>query len=239
MSSCCSIKCCFIFFNTLFLASGIILIIIGALQYSSYSQIGTIIGQGLSEVVILLITVGVIITVVSLLGHFGAWMNNPSMLSCFVLLLIVMIMFEIAIGAAFYVFRSKNLLQTALTINSKAHEVFNQYSPDKRHAINKIQEKFHCCGAESSTDWSKSEGWENHDAVPDSCCITKTAGCGLVVDTNIHTKGCIGAIKSFLTKNLLWIGGVCIALGVTEVFGVFLGLCLCVKIKGTNYESFS
>ncbi|KAM6896985.1 CD63 antigen-like [Xenentodon cancila] len=239
MSGCCSIKGCFIFFNALFLASGIILIIIGALQYSSYTQIGAIIGKGLSEIVIVLIAVGATITVVSILGHLGAFTNNSSMLTCFVLLLVVMIMFEVFIGGAFYVLRSRTLLKTAGTIDSKAHEVFNQYSLKKRHAINKIQEKFHCCGADGYTDWSKSEGWEKHDAVPDSCCIVKSAGCGHVVENNIHAKGCLSAIKVFLLKNLLWVGGVCIALGITEVFGVLLGVCLCIKIKGKNYESFS
>lgn len=30
----------------------------------------------------------------------------------------------------------------------------------------------------SPGDWSSSVGWENHDAVPDSCCKEKSDDCG-------------------------------------------------------------
>ena len=74
------IKCCAV--ELVFQASGIILIIIGSLQYSTYSQIGTFAGSGLSKIAIVLIAVGVTITVVSLLGHFGACMNNSPIVCC-------------------------------------------------------------------------------------------------------------------------------------------------------------
>uniref|UniRef100_A0A3P8T797 Tetraspanin n=1 Tax=Amphiprion percula TaxID=161767 RepID=A0A3P8T797_AMPPE len=107
----------------------------------------------------------------------------------FICILIVIIILEILTGAVFYIFRSK-----------------------VRH-LNPT-----CCGADSYTDWSKSVGWENHDAVPDSCCMVKTEGCG-------QDKGCISAIKLFLVKNLLWVGAVCITLGVTEVNNITLQCC--------------
>ncbi|MEQ2289330.1 hypothetical protein AMECASPLE_031828 [Ameca splendens] len=121
-------------------------------------------------------------------------------------------------------------------INTQARRVVHQYSPKDRHAINRIQEKFSCCGADSYTDWSRSVGWKNHDAVPGSCCLEKGKGCGHDKD-KAHKKGCISAIKLFLLKNLVWVGGVCIALGITEVFGVLVGVCLCLDIKSKNYEN--
>ncbi|XP_024866881.1 tetraspanin-9-like isoform X2 [Kryptolebias marmoratus] len=234
----CSIKCWFIFFNCLFLASGVALITIGALQYSTYSQIGTFAGSGLSsglsKVAIVLIAVGVAIAAVSLLGHFGAFLNNSSMVACFICILIIIILLEILTGAAFYVFRSRTaLLQMNSGIDTKARLVIGAYSLENRHAVNRIQEKlFHCCGADSYTDWSRSVGWENHHAVPDSCCQEKSEGCG-----HNKEKGCIRAIKLFVLRNLVWVGGVCIALGVTEIFGVLVGLCLCLNIKQENNEN--
>nr|XP_046233026.1 CD63 antigen-like [Scatophagus argus] len=235
----CSLKCLFIFFNTIFLASGVALITIGVLQYSTYSQIGTFAGSGLSKIAIVLITVGVIIAFVSFLGHAGAFFNNSSMVACFICILIIIILLEILTGAAFYIFRSRTaLLQMNSAINTKAHGVINEYRQENRHAINRIQEKFSCCGADSSADWSTSVGWENHDAVPDSCCVVKSDGCGQDKQ-KAHTKGCIQAIKLFLLKNLVWVGAVCIALGITEVFGVLVGVCLCLQIKQKNYENLS
>ncbi|XP_070846048.1 CD63 antigen-like [Chaetodon trifascialis] len=235
----CSIKCVFIFFNAIFLASGVALITIGALQYTTYSQMGTFAGSGLSKIAVALIAVGVTIALVSILGHVGAFFDSSSMLGCFICILIVIILMEVLTGAAFYIFRSRTaVLQMNSGINSKARGVISEYRPEDRHAINRIQEKFRCCGADGSSDWSSSVGWENHDAVPDSCCVVKSEGCGQSKQ-GVHTQGCIWAIKRFLLKNLLWVGAVCIALGVTEVFGVLVGVCLCLDIKRKSYENLS
>ncbi|XP_028287663.1 CD63 antigen-like [Parambassis ranga] len=219
--------------------SGLALITIGVLQYSTYSQMGTFAGDGLAKIAIVLIAVGVTIALVSLLGHLGAFFNNSSMVAGFICILIVIIVLEVLTGAAFYIFRSRTaLLQMDSAINTKARGVIHEYSPEKRHDINRIQEKFHCCGADSYADWASSEGWKNHDALPDSCCREKTEGCGQD-KKKVHTRGCIKAIKRFLLKNLVWVGAVCIALGVTEVFGVLVGVCLCLDIKRRNYEDLS
>ncbi|KAM7381548.1 hypothetical protein PAMA_012407 [Pampus argenteus] len=239
MCSCCSIKCWFIFFNSLFLASGVVLITIGALQYSTYTQIGIFAGGNLSKIAIVLLAVGLTIVLISLLGLVGAFINNSSMVGCFICFLVVIIILEVLTGAVFYIFRSRAaILQMNSAINTKARESIYNFSPEKRHDINKIQEKFSCCGADAYTDWSRSVGWENHDAVPDSCCTVKSEGCGQD-KSNLHPKGCIWAIKLFLLKNLVWVGAVCIALGVTEVFGILVGVCLCLKIKRKSYEDLS
>lgn len=49
--------------------------------------------------------------------------------------------------------------------------------------------QFKCCGADSYTDWYRSDGWGNPRAVPDSCCVVKSAGCGHD-KTKVHTKVC-------------------------------------------------
>ncbi|XP_026207536.1 CD63 antigen-like [Anabas testudineus] len=236
MCTCCSFKCWFIFFNSLFLASGIALIAIGALQYSTYTQIGTFAGSSLSRIAVVLIVVGVAIVLISLLGHVGAFLDNSSMLACFICILIVIILLEVFSGAAFYIFlRRIPFLQMNSGMNSKARAVISNYSPENRHSINRIQEKFRCCGADSYADWYKSKSWGNPKAVPDSCCAVKREGCGQD-KRKIHTKGCITAIKIFLLRNLVWVGAVCIALGIGEVFGVLVGVCLCMNIKRKKYE---
>lgn len=105
--------------------------------------------------------------------------------------------------------------------------------------------QFRCCGADGPADWSTSVGWEKHEAVPDSCCVVKSDGCGqdkekahqkvcwdftiTIVSSNVMwtnmsiswlcapPQGCIWQVKLFLLKNMVWVGGVCIALGVAEV----------------------
>ncbi|XP_067432160.1 CD63 antigen-like [Thunnus thynnus] len=239
MCKCCSIKCWFIFFNMVFLASGVALIVIGALQYSTYSEMGSFAGSSLSKIAIVLIAVGVAIALISFMGHIGACTNNFSMVACFVCILLVIIILEILTGAAFYIFRSRvALVQMNSGINIKARGAIYEYKTENRHAINRIQEKFKCCGADTATDWSRSVGWENHDAMPDSCCTVKSEGCGKD-KSKVHKEGCIQAIKLFLLKNLVMVGAICIALGVTEVFGLLVGVCLCLRIKRKSYENLS
>ncbi|XP_059180027.1 CD63 antigen-like [Centropristis striata] len=240
MCTFCSFKCCFVFFNLLFLASGVTLIGVGAQQYSTYQQMGAFAGQSLSKIAIVLITVGVIITLVSLLGHLGSFFNDYNMVSCFICILIVIILLQIITGAVFYVFRSRTLVlkgvKGALDYDSKARKVISEYSPEKRHDIDKLQEKFRCCGADGPEDWASSTGWGNPDAVPDSCCVVKSQGCGQEKD-KARSKGCLRAIKLFLLKNLMWVGALCIVLGLAEVMGVIIGVCFCLNIKRKNYEN--
>ncbi|XP_031700083.1 CD63 antigen-like [Anarrhichthys ocellatus] len=238
MCTFCSVKCCFVFFNLLFLASGVALIIIGVQEHSTYSLLGAFALQSLSKIAIVLIAVGVAITLVSVLGDLGAFFNNKSMVSCFICILIIIIILEILTGAVFYVFGKRTVLKMKSAIDNKAQTVIHDYSPEKRHAIDKIQEKFRCCGAHGPSDWSSSVGWEDHDAVPDSCCVVKSPECGKDKE-KAHAKGCVRAIEIFMLKNLLWVAVVCIGLGVTEVLGIVAGVLFCLNIKRKSYENMS
>uniref|UniRef100_UPI003AAD0D85 CD63 antigen-like n=1 Tax=Centroberyx gerrardi TaxID=166262 RepID=UPI003AAD0D85 len=235
---CCNIKYVFIFFNCLFLASGVALIIIGVRSHTTYSEIGVFASSGLSQTAVLLISVGVFITLISFLGFFGAFVDNSSMLATFICILVVIIGLEIITGIALYIFRSKTApLKMNSAINNKARAVISEYNLKNRHIIDNIQEKFHCCGADGQADWLSSPGWGKTDAVPDSCCVVMTEACGQDISpSNIHKKGCIWAVKLFLLKNLVWVAAVCIALGVLQVLDVLFGMCLCLDIKRRSYE---
>uniref|UniRef100_A0A3B4VDY6 Uncharacterized protein n=1 Tax=Seriola dumerili TaxID=41447 RepID=A0A3B4VDY6_SERDU len=205
----------------LFQASGVALITIGVLQYSTYTQIGTFAGGGLSKIAIVLIAVGVTIALISLLGHVGAFINNSSMVTC-----VSNIIFHNGFGVNlpfFFLF----FLQWNMYRNRSTNTSVIWCNPHVLYTMS----QFSCCGADSYEDWSESVGWENHDAVPDSCCVVK------ISYVCAHPQGCTWAIKLFLLKNLVWVGAVCIALGV--LFGVLVGVCLCLDIKGKNYENFS
>uniref|UniRef100_A0A3Q0TBU7 Uncharacterized protein n=1 Tax=Amphilophus citrinellus TaxID=61819 RepID=A0A3Q0TBU7_AMPCI len=214
------------FLFLLFQLSGVALITIGVLQYSTYSEIGSFTGSSLSQIAIVLIAVGVTIAFVSLLGHIGAFFNNSSMVACVSTVInFLIILLEVLTGAAFYIFRSR---VRHLPILPKGNYLSSRSNFTISNGSQEIIE-FKCCGADSYADWSQSVGWENHNAVPDSCCVEKSEGCGQDKE-KAHKKGCLWAIKFFLMKNLVWVGAVCI------VFGVLIGVCLCLDIK-KNYET--
>ncbi|XP_020568013.1 CD63 antigen-like [Oryzias latipes] len=211
--------------------------VIGVLQHSTYSQFGNFTGSSLSKISIVLIVVGVSIVLVSLLGHIGAFMENTSMLGSFICILIVILLLELLTGGAFYILHSRTaLLKMNSDINTKTREAIYKYDPENRDPVNRIQEKLSCCGADTYTDWYRSGGWAKQDAVPDSCCVVKKPGCGQQKE-EINKKGCSMAIKLFLLKNIVWVGAVCIGLGITAVFGVLVGICLCLNIKRKNYQN--
>uniref|UniRef100_A0A8C9YPJ0 Tetraspanin n=1 Tax=Sander lucioperca TaxID=283035 RepID=A0A8C9YPJ0_SANLU len=191
--------------------------------------------SGLSKIAIVLISVGATIVLISLLGHLGAFFDNYSMVACFICILIIIIILEILSGAVFYVFRSRvrhsNSDIKVKTLTMLLREYKTLFTITISKALVPI---IKCCGADGPTDWSSSVGWQNHDAVPDSCCVEKSQGCGQNKD-KVYAKGCIAAIRIFLLKNLVWVGAVCIALGV--VFGVVVGVCLCIILKRKNYEN--
>ncbi|KAK2820467.1 hypothetical protein Q5P01_023426 [Channa striata] len=235
----CSVKCWFIFFVSLFLASGVALITIGSLQYSTYKLMGCFTGESLCKIAIVIIAVGIAIVLVSFMGFIGAFTNNASVVSGFICILIVIILLEVFTGVAFYVFLRKDfLLKLNNDITFKMQNAIHHHSPQDRDAMNRIQNKFSCCGANNFRDWYGHEALGKPQTVPDSCCAVKQKGCGRDRN-NIYEKGCIKAIMGFLLKNLLWVGCVCFTLGIAEILGLFVGVCFCMNLKGKSYENLS
>ncbi|XP_033911441.1 CD63 antigen-like [Acipenser ruthenus] len=219
------IKFLLIFFNSVFWASGIALIVMGAVSRSSYAQFESFTGGGLSQCAVVIIVVGVVITAISFLGCFGAWTDNRYLLGLFTAVLIIILIIEMAAGIVLYVFRSK----VEGKIKNQAKKVIIEYNPNLVAIIDDIQDKFHCCGAENYTDWLESSGWKRNNSVPDSCCRVEREDCGNNITAgNIYYKGCVGSIKTFLQKKLKWIAAVCIGLGLVEITGAVLG-CLVLR----------
>ncbi|XP_033964064.1 CD151 antigen-like isoform X1 [Pseudochaenichthys georgianus] len=246
MCTFCSFKCGFIFFNMVFMASGVALLTIGVLHNPTFQELGEIAGKTLTKIAIVLIAVGSIITVVSILGCLGAFFDNYKLVVSFLCCLIIIILMEIITGAIVYTFYSKMILNPSALANikgsvnymDKMKMIISEYSPEKRAAIDRIQEKLKCCGADGPDDWATSVGWEDHEATPDSCCVEKGAGCGKEKD-KASKKGCIKAIYLFLGKRLMAVGVICICLAIAECFGVFIGALFSCKIKQKDYDNMS
>ncbi|KAL3051555.1 hypothetical protein OYC64_001739 [Pagothenia borchgrevinki] len=239
----CSFKCGFIFFNMVFMASGVALLTIGVLHKSNFQELEEFAGKTLAKIAIVLIAVGSIIAVVSILGCLGAFFNSYNLVVTFICCLIIIILMEIITGAVVYTFYNKMVSALANITGSvnymdKIKRVISEYSPEKRAAIDRIQEKFKCCGADGPDDWATSVGWEDHEATPDSCCVEKGAGCGKEKD-KAHKKGCIKAINLFLGKRLQAVGVICICLAIAECFGVVIGACFSCDIKRKDYDNMS
>uniref|UniRef100_A0A8C4N9T4 Tetraspanin n=1 Tax=Eptatretus burgeri TaxID=7764 RepID=A0A8C4N9T4_EPTBU len=157
----------------------------------------------------------------------------------FAVILFIIFIIELASGIAAYVLKDKIHKQ----LIEEAHTVIKEYPKDKK-AVDDLQKKLQCCGAENYTDWFGNTKWANSTApntsVPDSCCklvpATKVPphGCGQKISKDtIYMEGCVKKVENIIKKNVLIIGGVAIGIGFAQIIGI---LFACLLMKGIKHD---
>jgi CD63 antigen len=201
-------------FNFLFFLAGIALIVIGSLAITNNQDVyQNIIADipDFTNVAIVFIVVGSIVTVISFFGCCGAIRESACMLNTFAFLLVLIVLAEIAIAIAAFVLRSK--LKDSLTDTISTYPATSgQIDWDG------LQTKLHCCGVDSASDWTTS--------LPASCC-SDTSGTCTVTSTSLYTKGCYDALGTYYIA----IGVVGIVLGLIEIIGIVFACCLSKQVK--------
>ncbi|XP_070569502.1 CD63 antigen-like [Ptychodera flava] len=223
------------FFNFIFWLCGGLLIIIGALAQSKYSEYTSITGGLFSGLPIYIIIVGCVIFVVSFLGCCGAVKENYCMVTTFAVLLVIILLLEIAAVIAGYVLQD----EIYDAVNKGLLDAQKDYVDDNevvQETYDSLQSEVECCGANNYTDWLKFP----NQSIPDSCCVNETAGCGAKAGTNpsadvIYPKGCTAKLEAVLIDNFEIIAGVAIGIAVVELLGIICACCLMRSIK-SEYE---
>uniref|UniRef100_A0A8B9PEP8 Tetraspanin n=1 Tax=Apteryx owenii TaxID=8824 RepID=A0A8B9PEP8_APTOW len=109
------------------------------------------------------------------------------------------------------------------------------------NAVDKLQQKFKCCGSNNYTDWTDSLWIRSPEAngrkVPDSCCKTITDLCGRRDHpSNIYKEnGCITKLENFIQEHLKIIGAVGISIACVQIFGMIFTCCLYKSLKPEPY----
>uniref|UniRef100_A0A3B3CQ94 Tetraspanin n=1 Tax=Oryzias melastigma TaxID=30732 RepID=A0A3B3CQ94_ORYME len=169
------VKYSLVFFNFICWICGLALIVLGIMAQVSLHNTLRIKDVSMSGVPIVLIAVGALIFFIAFFGCCGAWKENYCMVTTFAVLLTMIIIIEIAAAIAGFVFRDKisTIVKDSLT---DMIENYKNGTKEFKASVDGVQEKWKCCGVNSSSDWSYLDSDGN--TVPDSCCITKTTGCG-------------------------------------------------------------
>uniref|UniRef100_G3NP59 Tetraspanin n=1 Tax=Gasterosteus aculeatus aculeatus TaxID=481459 RepID=G3NP59_GASAC len=108
-------------------------------------------------------------------------------------------------------------------------------------AVDKLQQEFQCCGSQNSSDWRDSvwiQSAGNERLVPDSCCKSPSALCGLRDHpSNIYKVegGCIMKLEEFILSQLYIIGAVGIGIAFLQLVGMMFTCCLYQKLKEDPY----
>ncbi|XP_036025748.1 CD63 antigen [Onychomys torridus] len=182
---------------------------------------------------VVIIAVGAFLFLVAFVGCCGACKENSCLMTTFAVFLSLIMLVEVAVAIAGYVFRDK--------VESEFSKNFQQqmqnYLKDNNTAmvLDGLQKEFGCCGANNYTDWENITGLAK-DRVPDSCCVNVTAGCGInFKKSTIHTQGCVESIGAWLRKKILLVAAAALGIAFVEVLGIIFSCCLVKSIR-SGYE---
>jgi len=240
-----SVKCVkytLFLFNLIFSISGLALIITGAVIQARYSSYLDFLGDKFFNTPVLLIVVGCIIFFVAFFGCCGAIKEHYCMTVCFAFLLAIIFLLEI--GASIAAYQLKSEVNTIIEVNME--EGMKNYNMTGYQGVtetwNMVQQTLECCGTQTYKDWENTTFSMNGTNVPDSCCLTEVAGCGVgmltavnVTDT-IHTDGCFTSFSENIKENIEIIGGVGIGIAFIQFIGLVFACCLARSIK-REYET--
>ncbi|XP_005079748.1 CD63 antigen [Mesocricetus auratus] len=182
---------------------------------------------------VVIIAVGAFLFLVAFVGCCGACRENYCLMITFAIFLSLIMLVEVAVAIAGYVFRDK--VKSEFSKNFR-HQMQN-YLKDNKTALvlDGWQKEFKCCGANNYTDWENITGMPK-DRVPDSCCLNFTVGCGADFNTTtIHTEGCVETIGVWLRKNILLVAAAALGIAFVEVLGIIFSCCLVKSIR-SGYE---
>jgi len=219
-------------FNTIFLLIGVLLTAIGSTIHAVYSEFELFIDSNYFKPVELLISIGVIVMIISIIGYVGTIKKSTMFVNLYALLLFGVLIFEISLAIIGFVLSSTIYRD----ITSNMGEVLNDYNNDvnARHSWNFMQERLHCCGVHSPFNWafqdvngpSVSLG-EYTFTVPHSCCTELKC-------TEIYGRGCITVLGNYASDSTITITSCAIFVLITQIFGVIFACMLAKAIRKTK-----
>lgn len=226
------IKYLMFFFNFLFWLSGLALIIIGAIIRANYGDYFSYADSKFASAPVFIIVVGVVVFIIGFLGCCGAYKENYCMVTTFSVLLGIVFLLEIVAGALGFAYKKKVEAKVDEALDDAIGKYFNDNQPGAKDLIDWVQQKFDCCGKNSSDEFKKPTSG-NSTICPnggvascykgDSCTGTK------------YNEGCREKFIDFVKHNLAVIGAVAIGIAFIQLLGIIFACCLMKAIKG-DYE---
>lgn len=202
---------------------------------------------------ILLCIIGGLLFILGFCGCFGALLELYVPLLVYTGVLTCLVVAEIVVVV--YVYLRQDSAYTALesTLNEAIVEYYDD--PDKASIIDNVQsELFQCCGVNGPEDWTANPYFNcssqtfQRCSVPYSCCVLEenevvNVQCGIqalnatseyyyrLADSDIHSEGCLDAVRNVFQQNLSVILGFGIGLLVFQLFNIMLAGGLALDIR--------
>nr|XP_033817061.1 leukocyte antigen CD37-like isoform X2 [Geotrypetes seraphini] len=197
--------------------------------------------------------VGIFTMLLGFLGCLGALKEIKCLLGFYFGFLLLLFAAQITVGVLVYT--QKNTLKSMVGVQVK--EIISHYGSgsqlsDKEESWDFVQTKFQCCGWISSTDWKENQRVSNSSGFLYSCSCLNTslpvpAGRNSSASNNssveqllsgfcavpekdswpVYHRGCVISIQTWISGNIFTILGVCLGIGLLELFVMTLSMCLC------------
>jgi len=198
-----------------------------------------------------LMSAGAISLVVAIFGFFAVWKRNQCCVMLYLFLLVLIFLLEVTVGVLALTYSKMNIVS-----KESLKEVFSEtygVSEAETMAIDKLQQEYKCCGAETFENWEDTK-WQTligpktstnklngtilyNFVVPDSCCTSMSKSCGKSLSpSNIPYLGCIYRFNRELSNRLAILCMIGLGFSVIEIFGMFLSCCLYIKMGNYSPE---
>jgi len=226
--------------NFVILGCGLAFVTAGAVvkvyltEYESFVE-----GQVVATSIVLIVA-GVLVCLVGFMGCCGACMGNSCMLKTYGILLTVLLIAEIGVGIAAFVYKGdvEDSLKTDMLNLIPNYNNADGEDPDLviTQAWDTLQENLKCCGVSNDTDWRDNKNITTN-GVPDSCCKDVKPGCGQLSPNpdKIYTQGCIDAFKDQLEDHIEIVGGVGIGICILQLIAIIVSFWVGKKMAEDNY----
>ncbi|CAH1989777.1 unnamed protein product [Acanthoscelides obtectus] len=168
---------------------------------------------------------GACVALIAFFGCCGAYKENTCLLTTYSTALIALVIVELALAVVAFLVISGRSLGPDITRHLNDMYDDKEINQSYMDILNTVQRYFECCGIVGSRDM---KAFLRKGTLMDSCCEPKFAGHCMF--SNAYKDGCQPQIKEFLEKNFKIIGGVAVAVGVAEMIGAALAICVKRKI---------
>jgi hypothetical protein len=227
-------KVLFIIFNVAFMLVGLAILIAGAYLASISSDLSFITGSSTLTGALIIVVAGLFSMLLAIMGILAAIFQLRFILLLYALIIFIIIILEIAAGIYGFV-RFRELLdgeikeEFEMAVDAYRLANASDFNVVVVRATDAIQNVFDCCGVLGPEGWMNTTYLQSTKGLlPPSCCVNSASSCNITY--NSHAIGCLNATRDFITSNVYAIGGIGVAFGIVEIFGILLAIALCVFI---------
>jgi tetraspanin-18 len=199
----------------------------------------------------ILLAAGVLVFLISFLGYWGAFRESRCFLTCYGVLLILIMLMEITAGilAATYTHVAEENTRAAIKSSIKEY-----YAAEGKERVTELWDftmaNMECCGVDSYEDFKESKIWiQGNKTIPEACCVLegdvsklqpKDPACTKrPSDTNSYwKKGCYNALAEGFWKSKFIALGISIGLVIFKLLVISVAFYLCRSLPPRSPNSY-